>query len=89
MINTATFQNNKKKIDFHMKPDQFLHIVKFSKMDLGILPYLRRSSLQQLVTVGLTPNGQYLHLTAVTRLFLLANLKLHENGEIQVQFLVF
>ena len=49
-------------------------------MDLGILPYLKWSSLQQLVTMGLTTNGQCLHVTAVTRSSLLAKLKSDENG---------
>ena len=40
----ATFPNNKKK-------DYFLCMATFSKMDLGALPYLRWSSLQQLVMV--------------------------------------
>ena len=53
----------------------------FSKMDLGTQPYLRWSSLQQLVMVGLTTNGQYcLHVTAVTRPSLKAKLKSDENG---------
>ena len=38
----------------------------FSKMDLGALPHLRWSSLQQLVMAGLTINGQYLHVAVVT-----------------------
>ena len=53
-------------------------MVKFSKMDLGILVYLRWNSLQQLVTVGSSTNGQYLHVAAVARPSLLAKLKLDE-----------
>ena len=53
----------------------------FSEMDLGTLPYLSWSSLQQLVMVGLTTNGQqYLHVAAVTQPSLKANLKSEENG---------
>ena len=55
-------------------------MAKFSKTGLGILPYLRWSSSQRLVTMGLTTNGQCLHVTPVTRLSLLAKLKLDENG---------
>ena len=55
-------------------------MTKFSKTDLGILPYLRWSSLQQLVTMGLKTNGQCLYVTAVTRSSLLTKLKLDENG---------
>ena len=55
-------------------------MTKFSKKDLGILPYLKWSSLQQLVTMGLTTNEQYLHVTAVTWSSLLAKLKSDENG---------
>ena len=40
-----------------MKPDYILYISTFSKMDLGTLPHLRWSSLQQLVMVGFTKNG--------------------------------
>ena len=57
-------------------------MVKFSKMDLGILPYLKWSSLQQLVTLELTTSGQYLHVAVVTQLSLLAKLKSDENGHV-------
>ena len=40
-----------------MKPDYILYITTFSKMDLGPLPHLRWSSLQQLEMVGFTNNG--------------------------------
>ena len=53
---------------------------KFSKTDLGILLHLRWSSLQQLVTVEPTTNGQYLHVVAVISPCLLAKLKSDENG---------
>ena len=55
-------------------------MAKFTKTNLGILPYLRWSSLQQLLMMGLTTNGQYLHDTAVTRSSLLAKLKSDENN---------
>ena len=55
-------------------------MAKFSKTNLGILLYLKWSSLQQLVKVGPTTNGQYLHVAAVTRLSLMAKLKLDGNG---------
>ena len=57
-------------------------MAKFSKTDLGILPYLKLTSLQQLVTVGLTTNGQYLHVAAVTRSSLLGKLKSDENSHV-------
>ena len=57
-------------------------MAKFSKTDLGILSDLRWSSMQQLVTVELTTNGQYLHVAVVTRSSLLANLKSDENGHV-------
>ena len=38
--------------------------------------------MQQLVMVGLTTNGQYLHAAVVTRSYLLANLKSDENGHV-------
>ena len=48
--------------------------------------------MQQLVTMGLATNEQYLHVAAVTRSSLLAKLKSDENGHIlkghQVHFLV-
>ena len=50
-------------------------------MDLGALPYLKWSSLQQLVMVGLTTNGQqYLHVAVVTRPYLQPKLKSDKNG---------
>ena len=53
----------------------------FLKTDLGTVPHLRRSSLQQLVMVGFAINGQwYLHVAAVTRPSLQAKLKPDENG---------
>ena len=53
----------------------------FSKMDLGTQPHLIWSSLQQLVMVGFTTNGQkYLHVAAVTRLSIQLKLKSDENG---------
>ena len=55
-------------------------MTKFSKTNLGILAHLRWSSLQQLVTVGPTANGQYLHVAAVTRLSLMPKLKSDEKG---------
>ena len=55
-------------------------MVEFSKTDLEFLPYLRWSPLQQLVTVGLTANGQYLYIAAVTASSLLAKLKSDENS---------
>ena len=73
------FKIIRKKTGFHTKPD-FSCMAKFSKTDLGILPYLRWSSLQQLVTMELTTNGQFLRVTAVTRSSLLAKLKSDENG---------
>ena len=57
-------------------------MVKFSKTDLEILLYLRWSSLQQLVAVGLTSNGQYLHVAVVTQSTLLSKLKSNENGHV-------
>ena len=36
--------------------------------------------MQQLVTVGPTTNGQYLHVAAVTQPSLMAKLKSDENG---------
>ena len=53
----------------------------FSKMDLGTLPHLKWSSLQQLVMVGLITNAWlYLHAAVVTQPSLQAKLKLDENG---------
>ena len=57
-------------------------MVKLSKTDLECLPYLRWSSRQQLVTVGLTTNRQYLHVAVVTRSSLLAKLKWDENSHV-------
>ena len=55
-------------------------MVKFSKMNLRILLYLRWSSLQKLVLEGPTMNGQYLHIAVVTRPCLMAKLKSDKNG---------
>ena len=55
-------------------------MAKFSMADLRILPCLRWSQWQQLVTVGLATNGQYLHVAAVTRSSLLVKLKSDETG---------
>ena len=53
----------------------------FLEMDLGTLPHLRVSSLQQLVMVGFTSNGQqYFHVTAVTGPSLQAKSKSDENS---------
>ena len=41
---------------FHTKLDYFLYIVTFSKMNLGPLPHLRWSSLEQIVMVRFTNN---------------------------------
>ena len=70
----VTFQNNKKRLVFTQNQTNFCAWQSFQR-HLGVLPYLRWSSLQQLVTMGLTTNGQYLHVTAVTQLSLLAKLK--------------
>ena len=49
-------------------------------MDLGTLPHSRWNSLQRLVMVGFTTNGQYcLHVSAVTQPSLQAKLKSDEN----------
>ena len=64
-----------------MKPDQLLCMARFSKKGLGTLPYLRWSSLQQLIMVGLIINGQqYLHVAVVTQPSLQAKIKSDENG---------
>ena len=57
-------------------------MVKFSKTILRILLYLSWNSLQQLVMVRPTTNGQYLHVAAVTRPSLVAKLKSDENGHV-------
>ena len=57
-------------------------MAKFSKTDLVILPYLKLTSLRQLVTVGLTTNGQYLHVAAVTQSSLLGKLKSDESSHV-------
>ena len=57
-------------------------MTKFSKTNLGILPYLRWSSLQQLAKVGLTTSGQYFHVTVVTPSSLLAKLRLDRSGHV-------
>ena len=57
-------------------------MVKFLKTILRILLYLRWNSLQQLVMVRPTTNGQYLHVAAGTRPSLVAKLKSDENGHV-------
>ena len=54
---SANILKQEKKTCFHMKPDFILYKTTFSKMDLGPLPHLRWSSLQQLVMVRFTKNG--------------------------------
>ena len=64
-----------------MKPDQFSCMATFSERDLGTLPHLRWSSLQQLVIVGFTTNGQQcFHVATVAQPSLQAKLKSDENG---------
>ena len=70
-----------------MKPEQLSRMESsfpiFSKTDLGTLSHLKWNSLQKLVMVGFTTNGQqYLHVAAVTRPSLQAKLKSDENGHI-------
>ena len=51
------------------------------KRDLGTLPHLRQSSLQQLVMVELTTNGKYyLHVAVLTQPSLQAKFESYENG---------
>ena len=68
-----------------MKPEQLSRMESsfpiFSKTDLGTLSHLKWNSLQKLVMVGFTTNGQqYLDVAAVTQPSLQAKLKLDGNG---------
>ena len=54
----GNISKQRKKTGFHTKPDLFLCMAMLLKTDLGTLPHLRWNSLQKLVMVGFTTNGQ-------------------------------
>ena len=58
-----------------------MYIATFPEIDLGTLPHLRISSLQRLVMVGFTSNGQqYFHVAVVTGPSLQAKAKSDDNS---------
>ena len=64
-----------------MKPDYFLCMATFSKTDLGTMPHLRWSSLQQLVIGNSSVYNQWT-VAAITQPPLQAKLKSDENGHV-------